>query len=265
MTRAFQKRHELAFLDLFLRGHLKLADVEIGKTFKETPDGSATINNPDGTTSILDFELVEYFVDEPVRGSGGAPSKKAAGCWRKVQKAIYSRLKLLRLSIDLLIRFKEPMVLKSSQTNQLADEMIRFAQEFCPRGYLSQSEHKQFSATTYPLLHQSVGRIDLSNHEGLEISHWQCENISVASIGVVIPILIKHVEEKNAKSFNWSKDAEKCLLIYASGESTQSGAGPDPPDPRIWNDAGLVDICNSSQFNRIYFWEKVRRWDHRLK
>jgi hypothetical protein len=94
---------------------------------------------------------------------------------------------------------------------------------------------------------------------------WHCSNIAAANIGVDRSHLADLVRRKSAKNFTWVPGAEKCLLVYASGGTVTSRAGPLPPNQSIWLDEGLVAACKDSIFDRIYFWERVRTWHKRLK
>jgi hypothetical protein len=226
MTRAAQKHEEIFYAGEFLRNQLKLNVIDVKPAVKEPPDCSATITNPDGTTVLLDFEIAEYYVE---------------------------------------VRFKEPVSLRNGQVDQFADELIRFAQEFCPERHLERTAHDAFSAALYALLHEHVERIALTRLEGTVVIGWHCSNIAAAFVGVVRSHLGDLVCRKSAKNFTWVSGAEKCLLIYASGETVTSRAGPPPPDPSIWDDNDLVSACTGSVFDRIYFWERVLGWYKRLK
>jgi hypothetical protein len=265
MTRAAQKHEEIFYAGEFLRNQLKLNVIDVKPAVKEPPDCSATITNPDGTTVLLDFEIAEYYVDNRRDGDGGSPSKRVSSCWDKVRATLDPRLETLKLPVDVGVRFKEPVSLRNGQVDQFADELIRFAQEFCPERHLERTAHDAFSAALYALLHEHVERIALTRLEGTVVIGWHCSNIAAAFVGVVRSHLGDLVCRKSAKNFTWVSGAEKCLLIYASGETVTSRAGPPPPDPSIWDDNDLVSACTGSVFDRIYFWERVLGWYKRLK
>jgi hypothetical protein len=265
MTRVAQKDEEIFYLDEFLRNQLGLNVIELGPALKEPPDGSAAITNPDGTTLLLDFEIAEHYVDNPRNAHGGSPSKRVRSRWDRVCAALYPRLETLRLPVDVVVHFKEPISLKNGQIDQFVDELIRFAQTFCPKGHLERAAHGAFSAVSYPVLHECVERITLTHLQGTVVIAWRCSKSAAAFVGVVTSYLSDLVRRKSAKSFTWVNGADKCLLIYASGGTITSRAGPYPPGKSIWDDDGLVSACAESIFDRIYLWERVGRWHMRLK
>jgi len=264
MTRAAQKDEELAYLGEFLRDQLNLNLTELKPALKEPPDASATITSADGTTVLLDFEMAEYYVDDPRDGEGGSPSKRVNDVWEKVRAKLDPRLEVLRLPVHVSVRLKGPTILKNKHARQFADELIRFAQAFCPAVHLNRTNHDVFSAACYPLLHEYVERISLRLDDQIVI-RWHCSNLAGASVGVGTTNLTNHILMKSGKNFTWVTGAEKCLLLYASGGTVTSRGGPPPPDLSIWHDKALIAACGASVFDRIYFWERVRRWHKRLK
>jgi hypothetical protein len=265
MTRAAQKGEEIFYAGEFLRNQLRLNVAEIKSAIQEPPDCSASVTNTDETTTLLDLEIVEYYVDNPGDGDRGSPVKRVGSCWDKVCATLYPQLETLRLPVDVAVRFKEPAYLKSGQVPSFASELIRFAREFCPKGHLERATHGEFSAESYPLLNELVERIALTHLEGTVVIGWQCSNIAAANVGVNRLHLADFVRRKSAKNFTWVPGAEKCLLVYASGGTVTSRAGPFPLDQSIWNDEKLIAACVDSVFDRIYFWERVRKWQKRLK
>jgi hypothetical protein len=264
MTRIAQKDEELFYLDEFLRGQLRFDVTDLTPAAKEPPDGSATISKPDRTTLRLDFEIAEYYLDDPREGASGSQSKRESGCWDKVRAALDPQLEVLRLPVDLSVQLKEPIILKKKHVAPFAAELIRFAQEFCPKGHVGRGGHEVFSAASYPLLFDYVVRISLTGLDGMAVIGWHCSNLAAAWIGPVISHLRNHILLKSSKKYTWVPGAEKCLLIYASGGTVTSRGGP-LPDPSIWNDKDLIAVCKASVFDRVYFWERVGKWHKRLK
>ncbi|MFO0811444.1 MAG: hypothetical protein U0746_22675 [Gemmataceae bacterium] len=265
MTRIAQKDEERFYLDEFLRNQLGLDLTELKPALKDPPDGSATITNSDGTTLLLDFEVAEYFVDDPRVGKRGSSSKRVSGCWDKVRDALVPQLEVLRLPVDLGVRLKEPIRLKNTDVDRFAAELIRFAQEFCPDGHLGRTRHAVFSATSYPLLSEYVEQVSLTRLDGTAVIGWHCSNLAAAHVGLVMSHLRNHILSKSGKDFTWVAGAERCLLIYASGGTVTGRAGQPPPDPSTWDDKELIAACEASVFDRIYFWERVLKWHKRLK
>lgn len=265
MTRVEQKNEEIFYLDEFLRNQLGLNVIEVKPALKEPPDGSAAIANSDGTTLLLDFEIVGYYVDNPRNSDGGSPSKRVSSCWEKVCGFLYPKLETLRLPVDMAVRFREPVSLRNGKVGQFAGELVRFAQEFCPAVHLARTNYDTFATASYPLLNEHVERVTLTYLRDTVVGGWHCSNIAAAFVGVVRSHLSHLIREKSAKPFTWVLGAEKSLLIYASGETVTSGAGPPPPDPSIWDDKDLISACTNSVFDRIYFWERRRKWYKRLK
>jgi hypothetical protein len=232
---------------------------------REPPDAWATVRNPDGTARHLDIEMAEYYVDDPGNGTGGSPSRRASGCWGKLQPEVVKRLAALRVPVQIDVRFRDPHTLGNRLVRSLADELVRYAQEFCPARDLARIRHDRFSADSYPLLHASVEWIDLTRFDDLFGIFPQCSNLAAACVGVVPTLLTSRVESKGSRPFSWRAGAEKWLLIYASGVTATSRAGPPPPDPAIWDDEKLAAACRGSVFDRIFFWDRVRNWSQALK
>lgn len=266
MTRVAQKDEELSYLDEFLRKQLKLNVTELEPALKEPPDGSATITNADGTTLLLDFEIAEFYVDDRRDGEGGSPSKRASGFWDKVAAEVVTRIEGLRIPVYMHVSLKVPELLKRKHIRPLADQLSRFAQEFCPEGDLDRTHHEAFSAASYPVIHEHVEWISLTRLDDTYGIRPTCSNLTVAHVGPVTAYITNHILLKSGKeNFTWRPGAEKCLLVCASGGTVTSRAGPPPPDPSVWDDKELISACEASIFDRVYFWERVRGWHERLK
>jgi hypothetical protein len=205
-------------------------------------------------------------VDDPRDGEGGSPSKRASGLWDKVRAELLPRLEVLRLPVLLHVHLKEPIRLGTRHVRQLADELIRFAREACPRDQHTRERHEAFSAAAYPLLHEYVEWIYLFRFpDGTCIIDWSCSNLAAACVGVVPSNINDRVVLKSGKTYAWRPGAERWLLLYASGDSVTSRGGPPPPDRSIWRDKDLRIACEASVFDRIVFWDRVRRWHEWLK
>jgi hypothetical protein len=264
MTRVAQKTEELAFLGEFLRSQLKLNVTELKPAVREPPDCSADITDADGTTLLLDFEIAEYYVDIPGETKSGSPTKRASDFWSKVMTAVNPRFEDLGAPADIHVTLKNPAVLKNKHARPLAEELIRFGQELCPKVHLERARYEEFSADSHPLLHEHVESIVVTRLEGT-VLYAYCSNLAAANIGVDPAFLGSQIRQKSGKQFTWTAGAEKCLLIYASGGTSTSRAGPYPRDPSVWSAQDLVAACQESVFDRVYFWERVRGWERRLK
>jgi hypothetical protein len=265
MTRAAQKGEELFYVQEFLRHQFGFALARVTCAPQEPPDAWAAVTNPNGTSRLLDIEMAEYHVDDPRDGPGGSPSRRAVGCWGKLQAQVASQLQALRVPVAMTIRFRDPLPFGNSRIRRLTDELVRFGQEFCPGFDLAQTHHDEFSSVSYPLLHEHAEWIALTRFDDLFGIFPDCSNLAAANVGVVPAHLKSRIELKSGRPFVWRPGAEKWLLIYASGVTPTSRAGPRPPDPSVWNDAELVAACEASVFDHIYFWERVRNWSQELK
>src|SRR5262245_48756667 len=125
MTRAAQKDEEIFYAGAFLRNQLKLNVADLKPAIQEPPACSATLTNTDGTTTLLDLEIAEYYVDNPEEG-GGSPVKRVSSWWDKVCASLYPQLETLRLPVDVGVRLKEPVSLKTGQVSSFANELIVF-------------------------------------------------------------------------------------------------------------------------------------------
>jgi len=90
--------------------------------------------------------------------------------------------------------------------------------------------------------------------------HWRCLNISTGPIGLDLNCIRTVIENKTQKAtkYNWQLADEKWLLIATAGDYLSTHVGE--PKERDWNDPELRALCRASPFDRIYFWERIRRW-----
>lgn len=203
MTRTAQKKDELAFLNEFLRNQLKLKVVELQPALKEPPDGCASRISEDGSTLLFDFEIVEYYVDDPRDRKGGSPSMRTKGIWDKVQAKVVPRLLALRLPILIDVRLKEPINLSTRHICPIADEMIRFASEYCPQRPGERKHHEVFSVRSYPFFCEWVQWISLTRLDDTFGINPHCSNLASAFIGLVPGHLRDHIPLKSDRPFNW--------------------------------------------------------------
>lgn len=262
MTRRIQKLDEEYYTREFLRDELKLNVVNLTSTKVEAPDCSATITTGNGSKKLLDVECTEYHVDNAA-GRRGSRIRRMKNLWDLVHNAL--QLEEARLPVLMNICFKEPFVLEKGQRGELANELIRFACEFDPGRNLHRTKHDQFPHVRYPLLHELVDFIRLTHIDGIPVLRWDCCNVTGAFIGLYPEQLAKLIYNKSAKKYSWRNGASKWLLIYASGECATSRAGAFQGTESTWQDATLVTTCKNSVFDRIFFWERVRKWSIKLK
>ena len=96
---------------------------------------------------------------------------------------------------------------------------------------------------------------------------WTCPNITTGGITLSLEYIRSAIKNKNKKATNysnWHNVDEKWLLIAASGGNLSNNAGPAWQNLN-WADSELLDLCCKSIFDKIVFWERIRRWYKWLK
>ena len=118
---------------------------ELKPAIQEPPDCSATVSSADGTTTLFDLELAEYYVDNPIERKGGSTAKQVISCWDKVCATLYLRPEKLNLPVDVGVRFKEPVSLKLGEVSSFADQLILFSRAHCPTRHLERITFEVFA------------------------------------------------------------------------------------------------------------------------
>src|SRR5262249_28556774 len=139
---------------------------ELGPALKEPPDACVTIAKGNGGSSFFDFEIAEYYVDES-RDGGGSKNKRGKGCWDKIRTIVELELKQLGHPVIMDVRLRQLISLQNKFVRGLANELIGFVQDFCPKNHLDRGHYKVFQPAHYPMLDEHVEWISLTRFDDI--------------------------------------------------------------------------------------------------
>ena len=95
---------------------------------------------------------------------------------------------------------------------------------------------------------------------------WLCSNLSTGHVSLDVEVVKSAIRRKNSIARSYSRDdlEELWLVITATGETISNHAGPISVSGAL-ADSEIQNLCDSSPFDRIYFWERASRWHRSLK
>lgn len=253
MSAVSKQERELHFIREFLEQGLSLSLACVSPQKPPQPDALITTTAGD----LLEIEHTDYQIDEPA--DGNSPARRLANIWERVISRLADILTVKELLAEASVTLQDPETLAMKLAEPLADELVRFAEDHRP-----QSGRQVFNAFAgYPVLTQHVRSITVwrTTYRGF---YWRCTDEQVGNIGIVPRVLAQVIRAKSGKTYKWTEGAEKCLLIVASADSIASHGGPNV-DPSIWQDVELQTECSVAPFDRIFFWESVRKWHQQIK
>jgi hypothetical protein len=209
----------------------------------------------------VQIELTKYHVNIPSGSVGGSKGRRLQSFWNSVQASLRQRILPSSVKIDVRVTLKDSLVIPASDGCKFAAELFQFARDF--RFPETEVATAQTFGASFPLLREYVQRLRLTK-VNFKSFYWACSNAAAASVALLPTHVASLIEAKTARSYRWAKDAERWLLICASGDSIVETAGPRPPS-QTWQDNGVREACASSPFERIYFWDRPHGWYRRLK
>jgi hypothetical protein len=258
--RKLQKQVEKSQVRYFLENVLGLSVRRLLGRNPPRPDIYSVVER-NGGTAILEIELVEYQVDTSSGQENGSPGERLNSFWRKVQDSLCRRMSKKPVKVDVRVTLKDASTVKNQKARGFAEELVRLAFGF------DFSASDAASLTTFqpefPLLAQYVRTLTLTKVSFCSIG-WTCTDASVANVGVSPKHVASLVRNKGNKTYTWAKNAEKWLLVCASGRTIVGRAGA-PPTPATWQDPGLKAACIASPFDRVHFCDLPGRWHKCLK
>ncbi len=254
-----QKNIEKSLLREFLESALGLTIIRLLGRRRPRPDGYAVIEEH-GRKAILEIELTEYQADVRTL-EGGSPGERLSNFWRKVQESLCRRLSKNPIEVEIRVTMKDPSKVKSKDARGFAEELVRLARGF--DALASEARSLTTFQPEFPLLTLYVRRLTL-NKVSFYSFDWTCADASAAMVGVSPKHLTSLVRKKASKNYRCAKNAEKWLLVCASGKSIVGHAGPPPP-PTTWQDPELQAVRKAAPFDRVFFWDRVRGWHESLK
>jgi len=260
-----QKECEQLLIREFL-GHLghRISNPE----WSERPDALLTLSKGRKGKRIA-IEHTEYFND--TEAGRLSPLTPIAQFWQLVQASLIRRVSHRKHLTGILanINIKGNLTLPKKLARQLAKELVNFVEAHQVR----QSEHLRFRCRDfngYPTLVSMLSSLQLSRgtDDAVPASRccWICSNITTGFIHLNLNYIKSAIKNKNKKvtGYNCDNANEKWLLIAASGGNLSNNAGPAMQNVN-WADPELLNLCCKSLFDRIVFWERVRRWYKWLK
>lgn len=265
-----QKEYERLLIRELL-GHLRY---RISRPrWQESPDAVLTLSKGKTDRKRIAIEHTDYFNDT-VAGKR-SPLTPIADFWKAVQGSLIRRISHRRHLTGILARarLKENLPRPRDSTEvarQLARKLVAFAEDHP----VSISHHLTFRGREfggYAVLEALCNWLLLSRWTddvvGASRCAWVCCNINTGAIGLNLSYIKSAIQNKNSKAAgypNWGDAEEKWLLIAASGSNLSNQAGPRVRDD-AWADPALTELCRSSPFDRIVFWERIRDWYKPLK
>jgi hypothetical protein len=261
-----QKECEQLLIREFL-GHLgyRISNPE----WSERPDALLTLSKGRKRKRIA-IEHTEYFND--TEAGRLSPLTPIAEFWQLVQASLIRRISHRKHLTGILatIKIKGNLSLSKELARQLAKELVNFveAHQVRPSGFLRFS-CRDFNE--YPTLVSMLSSLQLSRWTDDAVCasrcSWVCANITSGYVRLNLKYIKSAIRHKNKKAtrYNWDNANEKWLLITASGGNLSNNAGPAIGQNVNWADPELLDLCCESLFDRIVFWERIRRWYKWLK
>jgi len=256
-------------------------------TVREKPDAQATVEK-DGRQLLLGIEHTQYHVDTPPGATGGSPGAKLASFWGEVQERLECLQESFKLPVDCRVRLHNDMEPRMNEAPHLADQLVRLAKKELETAIPNRGDSVEYNirkrgepkpikkATPnggqrvyinrlpdgYPLLQKYVRSLEIKNvvDSGVLFA-WPCANTSVANVGVDPRHVATAVRNKarEASHYDWGDAKEKWLVICAHGSPIVSNAGP-LPELVDWQRADLTQDCQSSRFDRIFFYQSLYPW-----
>ena len=248
-----KKELEIAVIRNFLEFGLRVTIDSLQAQAPPKPDALARFIG----SEPVEIEHTDYQIDEPAEGN--SPARKLADKWGKVIEHIHFRQRKLKLCAEASVVLNERKDFPKNLACPFAYELIRFAQEFCPK--IGRQTRSSFA--TYPILFKHVHSVTVWPTTEIGLG-WRCPDVSACFVGIVPSIIARAVRKKSTKTYEWTGGAEKWLLIVASAMSIASQAGPNV-NPDEWDDPDLKAACSVAPFERIYFWEYRHQWFQVLK
>ena len=257
MSSTRQQKEEFTLSKEFL----EFMDYEVLELASEDkPDVRAVIQR-DNSRFNVGIEIATYQVDAGPGVPGGSPGVRLHAFWSAAQRRIRELLKKepTLKNVHGLVFLKRDAEPPMSEASAFADELVHLASASCPLN--SKEQDIRDFPEDYPLLRKYAHHITLCNVAPDVMHNWECSNVSVSSIGVEMAHIVASVYQKKKKSQFYDRSGvdEVWLLICAQGYPIVSTAGPEPADGN-WDDQYLQELCATSGFDRVYFWERMYRW-----
>jgi len=236
-------------------------------SWRESPDALLTLCKGKSKKRVA-IEHTDYFNDT-ITGKRSLLTT-CNEFWRLVQDSLVRRISQLSHlnGISARVRLERKLSKPENPTEsarKLAKEIVAFTESHPVR----LSEHCRWCSRDfdngYPTMQSLLASLWLSRwtNDAVFASRcsWICCNVATGQIGFSLPYIKTAIENKNEKAsgYDWGNADEKWLLIAASGHTVSNRAGPHTQDAD-WTDAGLMELCRNSPFDRMFFWERISHW-----
>jgi hypothetical protein len=255
-----KKEHEKSCVRTFLERILGQCVLSLRGRAPPRPDISCVIER-NGKRISLEVELVEYQVDARVAGCFGSAGERLNSFWQDVHARLRRRLSKNGPNRAVTVTLKRSTAIRGNDARGFAEELAHFVRAL--DSTVSATETITTFSQEFPLLSSHVQTLRIKKLD-FNRQLWTCTNVSAGNVGVCPRIVSNLVSRKCCKKYQWSRKAEKWLLVCASGRSIVAHAGPAIFAERL-RDPELLTVCRTSQFDRVYFTDLTRRWHLRLK
>ena len=244
----------------------------------ESPDAILTLQNRKREKRVA-IEHTGYFND--TTAGECSPLTPISDFWKNVQISLGRRISHRRHLADIMgwvwlnqkhFADRPAPKIQVKMARQFAEELVAFLETHPITDSARFPAHTADSPGTeflgFPMLRTMVASLSVRRTSGLVLlprCSWVCNNITTGCIGLNLSYIKTAIEKKNAKAenYDWRSADEKWLLIVAAGGNLSEQAGQS--EAQAWNDSELLTLSGVSPFDRIYFWERVRRWYKTLK
>lgn len=240
------------------------------------PPDALLLLRKEGTAKLTAIEHTSYFND--TEAGRPSPLTLISDFWEDVQTSLCRRISHRRHLADVVsayVQLNEKHLVGDCKmlARQFAAELVDFLES---RPFKDEEQLPPYFSlppiTTFdgfPTLKSTIFRMSINRIKGRYFRarcSWMCSNITTGCIGLNLNYIKTAIDKKNRKAakYNWMSADEKWLLIVAAGDILSNNAGP--PEQQVdWNDSDLQELCRTSPFDRIVFWEYVRDWHKMLK
>jgi hypothetical protein len=245
----------------------------------ERPDAILTLRKGKITKQVA-IEHTSYYNDT-IAGQC-SPLTPLPDFWKRVQTSLAHRISHRRYLADLMGRvWLNPRQFTDCRPNPRAQEKLArdFAAELVDflegqaitdhARFPSHSAHSPgIEFSDFRLLKSMVADMSIQRIPGAilrPLCNWLCGNIVAGNIGLNLDNIRTSITIKNktAANYDWRSADEKWLLIVAACGNLNEQAGL--PEEGKWDDPELHKLCSASPFDKIFFWERARRWYKSLK
>ncbi len=215
----------------------------------------------ESTGQMVGIEVRDHFNDE-VPQESFSQGQRLLSFWQKVQeeteklKSNYPQLKKIhaffQLNKDYLLKAR----LNSRMVKDFADELVQFVlkeSETAHSNIIITLDWKErgFNKFTTPLMKKYVDRVII--RKGF-YGVWGAD-VNACYVGINIDALCKIIMEKNLKAKKYDMNGlDELWLLIAAPHDNPFNAMHEFPDWIDFHNQKILDACEKTSFDKIYFW-----------